>query len=233
MYSTEKNWYTDECENTFRTPQIKHTNTHSANQVNQYKSTSNIIQPIREVEEEPWSWGQYKYLHCFYFKTSWRWWRTQLDLQQNQIILVISFFIPKTVSNRNTHVECHESRRVGAGPPSGLKNRTQPVQSPSKCWTQTVQISTRLNGIFSVFSYQWFMHRSNKKCVLKYVCFDVCAFDFYLNIDCWGWTSIENEQYWKKQLPVVFLEITKVRSNWRSLKSHVGNESRFDLTIDI
>ncbi|XP_057215191.1 calcium-activated potassium channel subunit alpha-1 [Triplophysa rosa] len=50
---SEKNWYTDECENTFRTPQIKHTNTHSANQVNQYKSTSNIIQPIRELEEEP------------------------------------------------------------------------------------------------------------------------------------------------------------------------------------
>uniref|UniRef100_A0A672P1D4 Calcium-activated potassium channel subunit alpha-1 n=1 Tax=Sinocyclocheilus grahami TaxID=75366 RepID=A0A672P1D4_SINGR len=33
--------------------QSKHTNTHTANQINQFKSTSNIIQPIREVEEEP------------------------------------------------------------------------------------------------------------------------------------------------------------------------------------
>ncbi|XP_055031558.1 calcium-activated potassium channel subunit alpha-1a isoform X10 [Misgurnus anguillicaudatus] len=50
--ASEKNWYTDESENSFRTTQIKHSNTHSANQVNQYKTTSNIIQPIREVEEE-------------------------------------------------------------------------------------------------------------------------------------------------------------------------------------
>uniref|UniRef100_A0A8C2AQF5 Calcium-activated potassium channel subunit alpha-1 n=1 Tax=Cyprinus carpio TaxID=7962 RepID=A0A8C2AQF5_CYPCA len=49
-----KNWYTDEPENSFpRNTQTKHTNTHTANQTNQYKSTSNIIQPIREVEEEP------------------------------------------------------------------------------------------------------------------------------------------------------------------------------------
>ncbi|XP_065128258.2 calcium-activated potassium channel subunit alpha-1a-like isoform X8 [Paramisgurnus dabryanus] len=50
--ASEKNWYTDESENSFRTTQNKHSNTHSANQVNQYKTTSNIIQPIREVEEE-------------------------------------------------------------------------------------------------------------------------------------------------------------------------------------
>uniref|UniRef100_A0A9J8BBS3 Calcium-activated potassium channel subunit alpha-1 n=1 Tax=Cyprinus carpio carpio TaxID=630221 RepID=A0A9J8BBS3_CYPCA len=51
---SDKNWYTDEPENCFpRNTQSKHTNTHAANQINQYKSTSNIIQPIREVEEEP------------------------------------------------------------------------------------------------------------------------------------------------------------------------------------
>ncbi|KAL1264837.1 hypothetical protein QQF64_005192, partial [Cirrhinus molitorella] len=51
---SDKNWYTDEPKNSFpRNTQTKHTNTHSANQINQYKSTSNIIQPIREVEEEP------------------------------------------------------------------------------------------------------------------------------------------------------------------------------------
>uniref|UniRef100_A0A8C1E6G8 Calcium-activated potassium channel subunit alpha-1 n=1 Tax=Cyprinus carpio carpio TaxID=630221 RepID=A0A8C1E6G8_CYPCA len=53
-HSADKNWYTDEPENCFpRNTQSKHTNTHAANQINQYKSTSNIIQPIREVEEEP------------------------------------------------------------------------------------------------------------------------------------------------------------------------------------
>uniref|UniRef100_A0A673G3Z0 Calcium-activated potassium channel subunit alpha-1 n=1 Tax=Sinocyclocheilus rhinocerous TaxID=307959 RepID=A0A673G3Z0_9TELE len=53
-HSADKNWYTDEPENSFpRNTQTKHTNTHTANQTNQYKSTSNIIQPIREVEEEP------------------------------------------------------------------------------------------------------------------------------------------------------------------------------------
>ncbi|RXN08979.1 calcium-activated potassium channel subunit alpha-1-like isoform X1 [Labeo rohita] len=52
--SADKNWYTDEPENSFpRNTQTKHTNTHTANQINQYKSASNIIQPIREVEEEP------------------------------------------------------------------------------------------------------------------------------------------------------------------------------------
>lgn len=51
-HSADKNWYTDEPENSF--PTTKHTNTHTANQTNQYKSPSNIIQPIREVEEEPW-----------------------------------------------------------------------------------------------------------------------------------------------------------------------------------
>uniref|UniRef100_A0A8C2A2Y5 Calcium-activated potassium channel subunit alpha-1 n=1 Tax=Cyprinus carpio TaxID=7962 RepID=A0A8C2A2Y5_CYPCA len=53
-HSADKNWYTDEPENCFpRNTQSKHTNIHAANQINQYKSTSNIIQPIREVEEEP------------------------------------------------------------------------------------------------------------------------------------------------------------------------------------
>ncbi|XP_059387445.1 calcium-activated potassium channel subunit alpha-1a-like isoform X5 [Carassius carassius] len=51
---SDKNWYTDEPENCFpRNTQSKHTNTHAANQINQYKSTSSTIQPIREVEEEP------------------------------------------------------------------------------------------------------------------------------------------------------------------------------------
>ncbi|XDV43984.1 hypothetical protein PO909_012356, partial [Leuciscus waleckii] len=49
---SDKNWYTDEPDNSFpRNTQLKHTNTHAANQINQYKSTSTIIQPIREVEE--------------------------------------------------------------------------------------------------------------------------------------------------------------------------------------
>uniref|UniRef100_A0A673H3W0 Calcium-activated potassium channel subunit alpha-1 n=1 Tax=Sinocyclocheilus rhinocerous TaxID=307959 RepID=A0A673H3W0_9TELE len=53
-HSADKNWYTDEPENCFpRNTQSKHTSTHTANQINQFKSTSNIIQPIREVEEEP------------------------------------------------------------------------------------------------------------------------------------------------------------------------------------
>uniref|UniRef100_A0A672Q5N0 Calcium-activated potassium channel subunit alpha-1 n=1 Tax=Sinocyclocheilus grahami TaxID=75366 RepID=A0A672Q5N0_SINGR len=49
-HSADKNWYTDEPENSF--PRNTQT-THTANQTNKYKSTSNIIQPIREVEEEP------------------------------------------------------------------------------------------------------------------------------------------------------------------------------------
>ncbi|XP_039506568.1 calcium-activated potassium channel subunit alpha-1-like isoform X6 [Pimephales promelas] len=51
-HSADRNWYTDEPDNSFpRNTQLKHTNTHAANQINQYKSTSTIIQPIREVEE--------------------------------------------------------------------------------------------------------------------------------------------------------------------------------------
>lgn len=50
--------------------------------------------------------------------------------------------LPKTASNvKVTHVEGHASRRVGAGPPSGLKTDPQPARSPSECWTHTVQIS--------------------------------------------------------------------------------------------
>ncbi|KAM4623803.1 calcium-activated potassium channel subunit alpha-1a-like isoform 1-T1 [Polymixia lowei] len=49
----EKTWFTDEPENTHpRNIQIKPVNTLTANQVNQYKSTSNLIPPIREVEDE-------------------------------------------------------------------------------------------------------------------------------------------------------------------------------------
>ncbi|XP_036382624.1 calcium-activated potassium channel subunit alpha-1 isoform X8 [Megalops cyprinoides] len=49
----EKKWFTDEPENAYpRNIQIKPMSTHMANQVNQYKSTSNLIPPIREVEDE-------------------------------------------------------------------------------------------------------------------------------------------------------------------------------------
>ncbi|XP_073452906.1 calcium-activated potassium channel subunit alpha-1 isoform X21 [Aquarana catesbeiana] len=49
----EKKWYTDEMENTYpRNIQIKPMSTHMANQINQYKSTSSLIPPIREVEDE-------------------------------------------------------------------------------------------------------------------------------------------------------------------------------------
>ncbi|XP_075114017.1 calcium-activated potassium channel subunit alpha-1 isoform X14 [Leptodactylus fuscus] len=49
----EKKWYTDEMENAYpRNIQIKPMSTHMANQINQYKSTSNLIPPIREVEDE-------------------------------------------------------------------------------------------------------------------------------------------------------------------------------------
>lgn len=52
---TEKRWFTDEAENAYpRNIQIKPMSTHMANQVNQYKSTSNLIPPIREVEDECW-----------------------------------------------------------------------------------------------------------------------------------------------------------------------------------
>ncbi|XP_019719633.1 calcium-activated potassium channel subunit alpha-1a isoform X12 [Hippocampus comes] len=49
----EKKWFTDEPDNTYtRNIQIKPMSTHMANQVNQYKSTSSLIPPIREVEDE-------------------------------------------------------------------------------------------------------------------------------------------------------------------------------------
>ncbi|XP_053306471.1 calcium-activated potassium channel subunit alpha-1 isoform X15 [Spea bombifrons] len=49
----EKKWYTDETDNTYpRNIQIKPMSTHAANQINQYKSTSSLIPPIREVEDE-------------------------------------------------------------------------------------------------------------------------------------------------------------------------------------
>ncbi|XP_077585027.1 calcium-activated potassium channel subunit alpha-1a isoform X4 [Stigmatopora nigra] len=51
--SSEKKWFTDEPDKAYpRNIQIKPMNTHMANQVNQYKSTSNLIPPIREVEDE-------------------------------------------------------------------------------------------------------------------------------------------------------------------------------------
>uniref|UniRef100_A0A3P8T7B2 Calcium-activated potassium channel subunit alpha-1 n=2 Tax=Amphiprion TaxID=80969 RepID=A0A3P8T7B2_AMPPE len=49
----EKTWFTDEPENThLRTIQIKPVNTLTVNQVSQYKSTSSLIPPIREAEDE-------------------------------------------------------------------------------------------------------------------------------------------------------------------------------------
>ncbi|XP_034040374.1 calcium-activated potassium channel subunit alpha-1a isoform X1 [Thalassophryne amazonica] len=49
----EKKWFTDESDNAYpRNIQIKPMSTHMANQVNQYKSTSSLIPPIREVEDE-------------------------------------------------------------------------------------------------------------------------------------------------------------------------------------
>lgn len=53
LSSAEKKWFTDEPENAYpRNIQIKPMSTHMANQVNQYKSTSSLIPPIREVEDE-------------------------------------------------------------------------------------------------------------------------------------------------------------------------------------
>ncbi|KAK1791604.1 hypothetical protein P4O66_013596 [Electrophorus voltai] len=50
---TEKKWFTDEPQYAYpRNIQIKPMSTHMANQVNQYKSTSSLIPPIREVEDE-------------------------------------------------------------------------------------------------------------------------------------------------------------------------------------
>ncbi|XP_069011521.1 calcium-activated potassium channel subunit alpha-1a-like isoform X7 [Embiotoca jacksoni] len=49
----EKTWFTDEPEKThLRTIQIKPVNTLAVNQVSQYKSTSSLIPPIREAEDE-------------------------------------------------------------------------------------------------------------------------------------------------------------------------------------
>uniref|UniRef100_A0A8D0HCX0 Calcium-activated potassium channel subunit alpha-1 n=1 Tax=Sphenodon punctatus TaxID=8508 RepID=A0A8D0HCX0_SPHPU len=49
----EKKWFTDELDNAYpRNIQIKPMSTHMANQINQYKSTSSLIPPIREVEDE-------------------------------------------------------------------------------------------------------------------------------------------------------------------------------------
>ncbi|XP_032868533.1 calcium-activated potassium channel subunit alpha-1 isoform X16 [Amblyraja radiata] len=49
----EKKWFTDETDNAFpRNIQIKPLSGHMANQINQYKSTSSLIPPIREVEDE-------------------------------------------------------------------------------------------------------------------------------------------------------------------------------------
>uniref|UniRef100_A0A8C6UFV3 Calcium-activated potassium channel subunit alpha-1 n=1 Tax=Neogobius melanostomus TaxID=47308 RepID=A0A8C6UFV3_9GOBI len=51
--SRKKKWFTDEADNAYpRNIQIKPMSTHMANQVNQYKSTSSLIPPIREVEDE-------------------------------------------------------------------------------------------------------------------------------------------------------------------------------------
>uniref|UniRef100_A0A452QNB0 Calcium-activated potassium channel subunit alpha-1 n=1 Tax=Ursus americanus TaxID=9643 RepID=A0A452QNB0_URSAM len=53
MGRAEKKWFTDEPENAYpRNIQIKPMSTHMANQINQYKSTSSLIPPIREVEDE-------------------------------------------------------------------------------------------------------------------------------------------------------------------------------------
>ncbi|KAM6067641.1 calcium-activated potassium channel subunit alpha-1 isoform 2-T2 [Chlamydotis macqueenii] len=49
----EKKWFTDEPDNAYpRNIQIKPMSSHMANQINQYKSTSSLIPPIREVEDE-------------------------------------------------------------------------------------------------------------------------------------------------------------------------------------
>ncbi|KAK2523582.1 Kcnma1 [Columba guinea] len=51
--TAEKKWFTDEPDNAYpRNIQIKPMSTHMANQINQYKSTSSLIPPIREVEDE-------------------------------------------------------------------------------------------------------------------------------------------------------------------------------------
>ncbi|XP_051475713.1 calcium-activated potassium channel subunit alpha-1 isoform X1 [Apus apus] len=53
MGQAEKKWFTDEPDNAYpRNIQIKPMSTHMANQINQYKSTSSLIPPIREAEDE-------------------------------------------------------------------------------------------------------------------------------------------------------------------------------------
>ncbi|ELW61451.1 Calcium-activated potassium channel subunit alpha-1 [Tupaia chinensis] len=53
LEAAEKKWFTDEPDNAYpRNIQIKPMSTHMANQINQYKSTSSLIPPIREVEDE-------------------------------------------------------------------------------------------------------------------------------------------------------------------------------------
>ncbi|KAM6442097.1 calcium-activated potassium channel subunit alpha-1 isoform 1-T1 [Liasis olivaceus] len=53
MGQAEKKWFTDELDNAYpRNIQIKPMTTHVANHINQYKSTSSLIPPIREVEDE-------------------------------------------------------------------------------------------------------------------------------------------------------------------------------------
>ncbi|CAH7472113.1 Kcnma1 [Phodopus roborovskii] len=53
MGQAEKKWFTDEPDNAYpRNIQTKPMSTHMANQINQYKSTSSLIPPIREVEDE-------------------------------------------------------------------------------------------------------------------------------------------------------------------------------------
>ncbi|KAM9282562.1 calcium-activated potassium channel subunit alpha-1 isoform 1-T1 [Cariama cristata] len=53
MGQAENKWFTDEPDNAYpRNIQIKPMSTHMANQINQYKSTSSLIPPIREVEDE-------------------------------------------------------------------------------------------------------------------------------------------------------------------------------------
>ncbi|XP_043911727.1 calcium-activated potassium channel subunit alpha-1 isoform X9 [Protopterus annectens] len=53
LSQAEKKWFTDEANNAYpRNIQIKPMSTHMANQINQCKSTGNLIPPIREVEDE-------------------------------------------------------------------------------------------------------------------------------------------------------------------------------------
>lgn len=67
---SEKTWFTDEPENThLRTIQIKPVNTLAVNQISQYKSTSSLIPPIREAEDECWALRLHWHLDAL---TPWR-----------------------------------------------------------------------------------------------------------------------------------------------------------------